>query len=176
MTLSTHIPEQDSSKPTPLTEEQLRFFTEQTRRVVDREVEGALKRYVSGAVVAYVILVAALGYILYSDSHQRDERRADSVAARHQIVNTGNAVALAGCNRDFRTITSLRAVLINAKGFQKAALKRGDVNKEQYDRTVVYYKAQLKKLQVPDCRAAAHTVTDNPSRRVTLEAPLYKHG
>jgi hypothetical protein len=172
----THIPEPDSSKPAPLTEEQLEFFTEQTRRVVDREVSAALRRYVRGAIVAYVLLVAALGYVLYSDNQQGADRRADGIAARHQIVNTGNAVALAGCNRDFRTIKSLRAVLTNARDFQNAALRRGDITKIQFNRAAIYYKAQLDKLTLPDCRLAAHSVSDNVNRPVPFEVPLYPHG
>lgn len=174
MTLSTHIPEPDSSirGSEQFTEDQLHFL----RVSRQKAVHDALTRYIRGGIVAYVILVAALGYVLYADSHQRDERRADSIAARHQIVDTGNAVALAGCNRDFRTITSLRAVLTNARNFQNAALKRGDITQEQFDRATAYYKVQLSSLQLPDCRVAARTVSDNPSRRVPVETPLYPHG
>lgn len=174
MTLSTHIPEPDSSirGSDQFTEDQLHYLRVSRQRAVHE----ALTRYIKGGMVAYVILVAALGYVLYADKQQSVERRQDGIAARQQIVATGNAVALAGCNRDFRTITALRAVLTNAAAFQRAALRRGDITQEQFDRTVIYYRVQLKKLNLPDCRIAAHTVTDNPQRRVTLQKPLYPHG
>jgi len=143
---------------------------------VDREVEGALTRYVRGAIVAYVLLVAALGYALWRDSHDRADRRADSIAAREQVVNSGNAVAVQGCNRDFVTTKHLRDVLINAAAFQRAALKRGDISPAQYSRAITYYNSQLAGLPFPDCRHTLHILTDNPQRTVHIPTPLYKHG
>lgn len=171
MTVSTHIPEPDSSirGADQFTEDQLHFL----RVSRQKAVHDALTRYVRGATVAFLLVFAALGYNQYQRDRDLDVRRADAVSARQQIVRSGNAVAVAGCNRDYRTITRLRNVLTASHAFQRSALKRGDISSSQFTRASEFYRSQLDGLPLPDCRIAAHTVTDNPDRHIKVPTPLH---
>jgi hypothetical protein len=132
----------------PLTEEQLAFFTEQTERAVHKTA----KKIVRSALIGYVILlVGSLGMYLNGQSISKEERQS--------IVQSGTAVAVESCNRDFRTIGALRGVLIASRDFQVESLRRGDIPRGQYDRAREYYRTQLAALPQPDCRVSRDLLT-----------------
>ena len=170
MTLLTHT-DADSSIPgeEQFTPEQLHFL-EVSRK---RAVRDALRKYIPGALIGYLILLAGLIFAWNERDQQTAARRADNVAARHQIVNTGNAVAVSGCNRDFESATKLRALIAAGRPQIKQYVKDGTLTPAQGDRALANIDAQLRTYALPDCRKVAHVVTDNPDRYVTIPAPKH---
>lgn len=146
----------------PLTEEQLSLISTWSERAVKHGV----RRYARGALVGFLILLASNIYVWsFSNRNNSDSRSA--------IVQSGKVVSVAGCNRDFNTITALRGVLTNARAFQDAALKRGDITREQFDRAQDYYDQQLSALKLPDCRKAERILTSDTGDVPPAPVPLY---
>lgn len=182
MTFQTHIPEPDSSirGSEQFTEDQLHFLRVSRKKAV----HDALNRYVAGALVGFTILTLGLLYAVHTNSadeakqRQRDnaaatQRRADAVEARHAIVKSGRAVAVAGCNRDYRTIRKVRLVFIASKAETLNARLRGDINQRQFRRSERFYNAQLRSFPLPDCREARTIITDDPNHTTHIPTPLY---
>lgn len=154
----------DSSnmKGTPLTQEQLAYFSESTKRAVDH----ALRRYRRAAVTAFMILLIGVGYNLnYTNDRAADGRRA--------LTLSGQVVSVSGCNRDFNSITALRGVLIDARTQTEAAAEKGLIPREQVQDSQDFYNRQLTKLTLPDCRKARTLLTDDPSKLPTVPTPLF---
>lgn len=156
-----------------MTEDQLEYMTAQTERAVNKALTQArledrrrFRRYVRSATVAFGLLFAGVSFSIYAQSH-------DSEAGRTQIVNSGRAVSVDGCNRDFGTIGGLRSILISSRDFQDSALKRGDISRTQHDRALEFYEHNLRSIPLPDCRKAEEILTDDPNARVTIPVPLH---
>lgn len=133
---------------------------------IDNRGSKHLRRYTRGAVAAFVGLVVALGYSFYAAGN-------DSEAQRDQIVLSGSAIAVDGCNRDFKTIQGLRSILIASRDFQAAALKRGDITQAQYDVALEFYGRNLRAIPLPDCRVAGKILTSDPDAKVRVPQPSY---
>lgn len=146
----------------PLTEEQLALISTWTTHATKK----SLRHYTRNAIIGFLILLASNLYV-WIDSNN------DSSKQREAIVESGKVVSVAGCNRDFNTITALRGVLTNARSFQDAALKRGDITQAQYGRAQVYYDEQLKALKLPDCRDAEAILTSEKGEVPPAPKPLY---
>jgi hypothetical protein len=146
----------------PLTEEQLAFFTEQTERAVHKTA----KKIVRSALIGYaILLLGSLGMYLNGQSISKEERQS--------IVQSGTAVAVESCNRDFRTIGALRGVLIASRDFQVESLRRGDITQRQFDRARSYYRVQLASLPQPDCRVSRGLLTTKGDEVPSVPEPLY---
>lgn len=125
-----------------------------------------LKRYARAALAGFLILAIGIGGAIYSgDVHSNDARKA--------VVKSGQAVSVAGCNRDFSTITSLRGILIKSAAFQKAQHDKGKISDEDYKASRDFYRDQLAALPLPDCRLAQHTLSDDPNKPVNVPFPRY---
>lgn len=145
-----------------MTEEQLAFFTEQTRIISER----ALKRYQRRAVAGFLILfLASMANILYSNQVSTD--------AREQVVKSGDIVAVSGCNRDYEDRIAVRSVLVESKAFTKQAVKEGRLTKTEGDLRLDFYNARLEALPLPDCRTADEVLTDDPDKPLRVPEPLY---
>ena len=134
-------------------DELLEWIEDSTHRAASK----ALRRYVIGCTTAFLLLLGASGFNYY-DSHRQSDQ------ARGAIVQSGSAVSVSGCNRDFRTITSLRLVLTDAKALYEDSLKAGKLTQAEYERGVQYYDDQLERLALPNCHDAGKILTDTPSR------------
>lgn len=153
----------------PLTEEQLAFFTAQTEHAVNKTVRHVVRR----ATVGFLILASGLGLALHQNAQEQGHRRAAGVEARQAVVHSGRAVAVDGCNRDFRTISSLRGILASSISIQRRAHERGQISDAQYKLGKKFYVKQLARLRLPDCRLAEHLLTDSPSVPLPDIVPLY---
>lgn len=154
----------------PMTPEQLKFFSEQTERAVHL----ATKRVVRRATAGFMILLLGLGGQYYVGQQDLSARREVAQQQRSTIVKTGNAVAVAGCNRDFATTKVLRGLLSSAQAQTDAAFKRGDITAAQLARSKNFYTTQLGLLVLPDCRPVAHFVSADPTKDVVVPTPLYE--
>lgn len=153
-------PEEERRRP--LTQEQLDWIAECTRR----SVNGALRRFSLLATTGFLILLAG-NLFVYRDAQTLNG------ASRDSIVQSGTTVAVDGCNRDYETIQSLRQVLMDARSFQKAALKSGTITQSQYDKARVYYASQIARLKLPDCRKAKTMLNDDPERKADVPTPKF---
>jgi hypothetical protein len=151
-----------NGKAHPLTIEQLRYFEE----AQSRAVHTAVNRVRKSAVIGFLILLLGIGFNIWDNKQQGEH-------SRHAIVNSGRVVSVAGCNRDFHTITATRGVLIAAKKNVRAQEKAGRFTKDQADDAVTFYNTQLGKLTLPDCRLARTIVTDDPDKLRPIPTPLY---
>lgn len=159
-----------SSITSPLTEAQLAYLTHQTERAAAKaarkESRLVLRRYVRGAVVAFLILLAGIGGSFYAQG-------TDSSASSTAIVQSGRAISVDGCNRDFHTIGKVRSVFMRSALFLRGQYERGDISLEAYERGVRYYSQQLATFPLPDCRAALTVVTDDPDAPIRVPVPLH---
>lgn len=152
------------------TEAQLELITltatNAAEKAATRKSHEVLRRYRNNAVIGFLVLGFGVGFTIYDSGHQGER-------ARSAVVQSGRAVSVSGCNRDFDTIGILRGVLLNAQSFQTAALKRGDITQAQFDRAQEYYDSQLAKLKQPDCREAEKLLTDDPNAPIPTVKPKY---
>lgn len=155
-----------ASDPTPLTQEQLAFLTEQTQRAATKASRAALRRYVRGATVAFTVMALAIGGSFYAQG-------TDSSQGRTAIVQSGRAVAVDGCNRDFKATERFRNLLLRGQAAQKRARADGDITQRQYELGREFYKRELRRTPLPDCRDALRILTDDPNVEVRVPPPLY---
>jgi hypothetical protein len=154
-----------SEPVTPLAEAQLELFTEQTRKAVEKAESRAIRR----ALVGYAILFAGvLGMYINGQSTSTHEREA--------IVESGQAISVAGCNRDHRTTKALRNVLTTANQQRREAFRRGAITSEEYAAARKYFRQQRATLIIPDCREAQDIVTDDPDKKIVVPTPLHRKG
>ena len=148
--------------PPPVTLEQLEFFTEQT----DKAVRKALAKFSRRAVLGFVVLfLASLGNVWYA-SHI-------SKGARSAVVNSGYAVAIDGCNRDFRSTETLRLLLKSSRALTLQAAKSGNISRDRINESLRFYDSQLEALKLPDCRKSDDVITDDPQASIMIPEPLY---
>ncbi len=153
--------------------EQVRETSERRSEVVAR---GVLRTFQRRAVVGFVVLAAGLVGGQYSGFKQQENARKDRTAIanaqRQAIVDSGNAVAIAGCNQDFRDREATRGVLEDAR--EQLRKNKNRIPAQDYNEAIAFYQDELdNKLPLPDCRAAGHILTTNPKKVVAPELPLY---
>lgn len=145
-----------------MTSEQLEFFTGQTERAVRK----ALRVYSRRAIIGFIVLFLAFtANVLYSNHV--------ASSGRDAVINSGNIVAVSGCNRDYRSAQAIRGVLIASKDFTKQAIKRGSLSPSEAIDRLNFYDTQLAKLPLPDCRQSASVLTDNPNVFRIAPHPLW---
>lgn len=141
-----------------MSDEQLEFFSDQTRRAVHK----AVGKYVRGAVVGFLVLLVGIGFALH-----------DANSARHAVVQSARAVAVSSCNGRYQDREGLRNLLISAERQIPREVKRGNMTPEQAASAKVFYFSQLHKLKLPDCRAAARIITDDPDSTTRIPVALH---
>lgn len=153
-----------SPTPEPLTQEQLDWISAQT----DHAVKKAVRRVTRRAAVGFVVLLAGLGGQYAAGSH-------DAIDARHATVQSGRAVAVDGCNRDFRSIDSFRGLVVRLKVANEQAYKRAPVkDPDAYAAAQKFYTDTLGDYRYPDCGRARSIVTDDPATTIVVPRPLSK--
>jgi len=146
----------------PMTAEQMTWIEDQVRRAAKK----AAQRVRNQALIAFLVLLTAIGYVQWDSS-----RRADD--ARDAVVTSGTVVAVDGCNRDYKSRQEVRSVLIASKNFQKRAYNEGRITKDQYDSAAAFYDERLASLPLPDCRNAANVLTADPDQVPEVPEPLH---
>lgn len=141
--------------PQGMTAEQLEFFTEQTKRAVRK----ATRRDRAVNRVAYVIL--AIGLVVAIAIPAREQAN-----QREAMVQSGNAVAVEGCNRDFVDRQNFRATIARLR---RAARDSKTPNPE----AIAFYTAVLAVNPPLDCRDAQKLLTDDPDARIPTIPPYY---
>lgn len=139
--------------PPGMTKEQLDYFTLQTHRAVRK----ATRRDRATNRIAYAILTVGLLVALYIPSHDADK-------SRRSIVESGTAVAVQACNRDFVDRQNFRATI---ERLNEAAKKSHNLTGQ------AFYKAVLAVNPPIDCRESEDLLTDDPNAVVPSIPPYY---
>lgn len=144
-----------------LTLEQLEFFTEQTRRAVAK----AQRRGILGALIGFLILFSG-SMLAY--------RTAVEVAedGRANVTHASQYVSVRGCNRDFRTISEIRGIMIASQLLMEDQWRRKEISEDRYVAAKAFYGSRLERLQLPDCRVPL-IVLDKQGKRVPLPSPKF---
>lgn len=146
----------------PMTEEQLEFFTHQTARAVRK----ATSKFAVAASVGYLILFGGV-FAMYENGQSVSDKESNAV------VQSGRAVAVSGCNRDFKDRKSFRALFERLIVAVDASVERGDATPAQGRFAKKFYQDELDKLPLFDCRDAEKVITDNPGRTARIPTPLH---
>lgn len=158
--------DESNADGTPLTQEQLEYFAESERRAST----AVLRKFQRNAIIGFVTLLLGVGFNVYDVRHHASEQS-------RAVVQSGTVVAVEGCNRDFRSLVALRGVLQTARTQVRRAVRAGRISKEQGDEALKFYKEQLGKLKLPDCRKTEGLLTNdlNHSTLPPIPRPLYPH-
>lgn len=127
-------------------------------------LHAAIRGYQRRALTGFLILLLGIGVVTKLDSDR-------GAAAREAIVDSGRAVAVLGCNRDFRTQQQVRGVLEASITRSQRRLEAGEITPNEHARQEEFLRAQLAQLPLPDCRLA--TITDDPNEEVMVPEPLH---
>lgn len=136
----------------------------ETGKVSVADLHAAVASYKRNALIGFLILLAGVGVVGKMDSDRTE-------AARRAIVDSGRAVAVMGCNRDFRTQQQVRGVLSASVSRSQRRLEDGEITPNEHARQVEFLRKQLEMLRLPDCRLAH--ITDDPNADVRAPDPLY---
>lgn len=152
-------------QPTPLTEEQLAFFTEQTERAADKASKHTLKQ----ATIGYLILFMGI-LMMYLNGQSTSQRE------REAIVESGRVVSVDGCNRDYETIATLRDEIEASKDRTLKLVKEGTLTEAQAMRSINETDDFLERYVLPDCRKAEEVLTSDPDQVNRVPKPKYPGG
>lgn len=157
MTAPTH--------PQPLTEEQLQTIRSET----DRASRSVLRRYAKGALAAFLVLLASNVFV-WSDGNR------DTTNSRKAIVSSGRFLAVEACNRDYRATERLRGLFQRLQDAVQEQIDRGEVTQAKAQFAIDFYRSELSKIPLPDCREAQELITDDPADLRKPVTPLYPTG
>jgi hypothetical protein len=146
----------------PLTHDQLEQISRETEHAARKAVRIYLRQARIGFLLLLVGIASAIGLARY-----------DATVSREAIVNSGRAIAVVGCNRDFDSNERLRGLLERARDASTVEWRRGRIPTDRYESAKRFYRDELAKLPQPDCRKALRTVTDDPTRPIVIPAPKY---
>ncbi len=158
-------PRDDHDDVPPMTEEQLDYFSEQTRRAVRR----AVRNYSRGAMIGFLILVGGLGFVQVSQNHENQQ-------AQEALVQSGRVVAVDGCNRDFKQTARIRSLMQRLLAATEEAYDKGQMTADKYAQARAFYQSELDRQVLPDCRKAEQVLSSDPSKPINPPTPLYPKG
>lgn len=146
----------------PLHPDLLAFFTEQTNRAVKK----AARRTLRQAAVGYLILFVGVMGMYWNGQHV-------SNAEREAVVQSGSAVVVDSCNRDYIATGRLRGIIIRIRNVIEAQDEAGKGDPEENQFAVDFYNNELKKIPLPDCRDTADALTADPDKVLKVPKPLH---
>lgn len=130
------------------------------------ETSEALRRYRNGALTGFILLALGLGTAIYvGEQHNTESREA--------VVDSGRAVAIVGCNRDFHQTIELRTIIRDGRDSIKQYVAEGTLTEAQAARSIEQSNEALERLPLPDCRRVGEQLTSDPTDDITVPAPLY---
>lgn len=160
--------EERRKSPQPLTQEQLEWVVEQTHLTAERAGREGARGVRKWATIGYVTLVLGLIFVQQVGNNTSEKERS-------AIVDSGRAVSVDGCNRDYREDVRIRDVFLTSQSIVKARLKAGESPDPANDRKVIqFYDAQLAAFELPDCRKAESLLTSDPDKFVPNIDPFYE--
>ena len=137
----------------------------------------AFANYRRNAVIGFLILLLGIGYVQWDSDNSNREAREDiqkqSVQADRAIVKSGRTVSVAGCNRDFVTITRLRELILVGRQDIREYVADGTLTPAQGVRAQQRITERVRRYPLPDCREAEKIVTDNPRDLPPTPEPKY---
>lgn len=110
----------------------------------------------------------ALALALFFAIARNEDIRKDYQSA---LANSGAAVSTQGCNRDFRTIQKIRAILVRGENVITSQYETHQINQVRYQLGLKFYQEQLKTIDLPDCRHLK--ITASPNAKIVIPDPLY---
>lgn len=158
--------------PQPLTEEQLKWVAEQTERAAAKAAHQAAldagrneRRHNRWAFL--ILLIGILVVFHLGNRASEGERQA--------IVDSGKAVAIDGCNRDYTEDVRIRDVFLTSQSVIQRRIDSGQSPNPKADKqAVAFYDEQLKTFKLPDCRKAESLLTSDPDRFVPEVEPFWQ--
>jgi hypothetical protein len=162
--MNQKIPENDHRPP--MTEDQLEWISRQTSRAVNHAVDQAMRTYSKAAATGFVILLLGLVLCVYVVQNY-------DAAARRAIVDSGRAISVSSCNRDFDSISKDRNLLQRGRENIQQQYAAKDITETAYRRSIAFYDRELREYRLPDCREALDVVTDNPNAPIFIPRPRY---
>jgi hypothetical protein len=158
-------------------QERLQAEENVTSQRVDTAVRHALAAYSRRAIIGFVILAVGIGLAVKVESDHNADQREQIVnqgeQAQQSIVVSGDAIAVAGCNRDYDTIDTLRDELERSLVRIDLLEKEGTYTPRQAQVGRDATKDILKRYKLPDCRFADDVLTANPGKPTTVPEPRY---
>lgn len=121
------------------------------------QAKHALRSYRNSAIVGFLILAIGQGVSTYTNNERLDGQR-------QAVVDSGNVVTIAGCNRDFKTALGQRQAFYRQPE-QPSQPKLTEAEKDRIIKALT---------PLPDCRHAQDAVTDNPDQTKKPPRPLYE--
>lgn len=147
----------------PFTKEQLDWISNEVRHSANK----VLRNWVIGGTIAFVLILIGLIVAFHVDAQHNEE-------SRKAIVNSGRAVSVAGCNRDYDSIQKLRGIIIASRPQLKTYYEEGSLTRAQYLRALDNIQKQLKDYPLPDCRRSLKVLTDDEDATVVIPEPKYQ--
>lgn len=129
--------------------------------MIESAVRHAHRRATAGFLILFIGTMVSL-WVSYDVSQD----------SRDRIINTGNAVVVDGCNRDFADRQGLRKLLIAGRTLVESQRKKGAIPDDQAAIGHKFYNDQLRALKLPDCRKATDAITDE-RRQVRKPTPRF---
>lgn len=158
--------------PPGVTQEEIDFY----RAERQEDIRGALRHFSKRAVAGFLILLVGLIVAFKVGSDYNTHNNFVAEQNRNAIVQSGRVISVAGCNRDFKSISALRGILIRAQVSIALQHKAGVLTGTQYQRALDYYQKALDAIRLPDCRLAEEVVTDDPTKARPVPEALYPGG
>jgi len=149
-----------------MTQEQLEFFTEQTERAAEKASKRGYEAALKQARLGFALLLIGIGAVFYLNQK-------DDADARTAIVDSGRAVSVSGCNRDYEDRVKFVELLLRGKAAVLMAHKTGQQTEAQRDRGLEFYDRQLKDYTLIDCRKSEDVVSDDPDAVADAPAPYW---
>lgn len=116
--------------------------------------------------VGYAILAAGIiGGFLVNNAHNEQ--------AREAVVESSQATAIVGCNRDFVQIKGLRSIIRDQTATIDQYVAEGTLTPAQGERAKHESKKSLHKQPLPDCRVPLTILTSDPDEDIFIPEPLY---
>lgn len=157
------LPEQ--AQQAGLTEDQLAFFTEQTRRAVRK----SLRSYATPVILTYLALIVGLVIAFHVNAVTAKQGRQYRDKQQTALVDSGRAVSVDGCNRDFRSRDDLRGILIRLRA---ATTLNKTQTPDQKAAALSFYDKTLAQQTYPNCGAARNIITSDPNAPIVVPRAL----
>lgn len=118
------------------------------------------------ALIGYIVLGGGIiaGFFVNQD-HNNNTREA--------VVDSGQAVAIESCNRDYNQTFELRSLIERSLAQIETAEKAGRFTSEEATQQRQNLKRALRRLKLPDCREVRGALTSDPNADIQIPVPLH---
>lgn len=118
------------------------------------------------ALIGYIVLGGGIiGGFLVNQDHNNETRQA--------VVDSGQAVAIESCNRDYNQTFELRRLIDKSYAQIEQALKDDRISPEAAAQQRANLAEALDRLVLPDCREVRGALTSDPDADIEVPVPLH---